>query len=59
MVFKDPRLYAFRDDLADKRLETEITAQRFVQGEKKRVNTAVAGLFKENNKKAKDKQSAY
>ncbi|VEJ44801.1 NlpC/P60 family protein [Bartonella vinsonii] len=52
MVLKDPRLYAFRDDLADKRLETEITAQRFVQGEKKRVNTAVAGLFKENNKKS-------
>ncbi|MCZ2158048.1 NlpC/P60 family protein [Bartonella sp. 220] len=52
MVFKDPRLYAFRNDLADKRLETEITALRFVQGEKKRVNTAVAGLFKENNKKS-------
>ncbi|WP_183228685.1 NlpC/P60 family protein [Bartonella callosciuri] len=52
MVAKDPRLYAFRDDLADKRLETEVTAQCFVQGEKKRVNTAVAGLFKENNKKS-------
>ncbi|WP_317992765.1 C40 family peptidase [Bartonella gliris] len=52
MVSKDPKLYAFRDDLADKHLETEITAQRFVQGEKKRVNTAVAGLFKENNKKS-------
>ncbi|EJF83186.1 NlpC/P60 family protein [Candidatus Bartonella washoeensis] len=52
MIDKDPRLYAFRDDLADKRLETEITAQHFVQGEKKRVNTAVAGLFKENNKKS-------
>lgn len=35
MIFKDPRLHAFREDLADKRLETEITAQRFVQGEKK------------------------
>ncbi|WP_455480916.1 C40 family peptidase [Bartonella sp. B12(2025)] len=52
MVSKDPRLYAFRNDLADQRLETEIAAQRFVQGEKKRVNTAVAGLFKENNKKS-------
>ncbi|WP_019220697.1 NlpC/P60 family protein [Bartonella senegalensis] len=52
MLSKDPRLYAFRDDLADKRFETEIIAQRFVQGEKKRVNTAVAGLFKENNKKS-------
>ncbi|CDO39609.1 peptidase P60 [Bartonella henselae] len=52
MLSKDPRLYAFRDDLADKRFETEITAQRFIQGEKKRVNTAVAGLFKENNKKS-------
>ncbi|EJF75455.1 C40 family peptidase [Bartonella alsatica] len=52
MVSKDPRLYAFRDDLADKRLETEVTAQCFVQGEKKRVNIPVAGLFKENNKKS-------
>ncbi len=52
MIFKDPRLYAFRDDLADQRLETEITAQRFVQGEKRRVNKAVAGLFKENSKKS-------
>lgn len=59
MLSKDPRLYAFRDDLADKRFETEITAQRFIQGEKKRVNTAVAGLFKENNKKVKNKQNAY
>ncbi len=52
MISKDPRLHAFRDDLADQRLETEITAQRFVQGEKRRVNTAVAGLFKENSKKS-------
>ncbi len=52
MNSKDPRLHAFRDDLADQRLETEITAQRFVQGEKRRVNTAIAGLFKENNKKS-------
>ncbi|WP_336294473.1 C40 family peptidase [Bartonella sp. CB169] len=50
MVYKDPRLHAFRNDLADKRLEAEVTAQCFVQGEKKRVNTAVTGLFKENNK---------
>lgn len=52
MISKDPRLYAFRDDLADQRLETEVTAQRFVQGKKKRVKTAIAGLFKENNKKS-------
>ncbi|EJF78067.1 hypothetical protein ME7_00058 [Bartonella birtlesii LL-WM9] len=52
MISKDPRLHAFREDLADKRLETEITAQRFVQGEKRRVNVPVAGLFKENNKKS-------
>ncbi len=49
MADKDSRLYAFRDDLADQRLKTEIVAQRFVQGEKKRVNTPVAGLFKESN----------
>ncbi|WP_208441337.1 C40 family peptidase [Bartonella raoultii] len=52
MISKDPRLHAFREDLADKRLETEVTAQRFVQGEKRRVNVPVAGLFKENNKKS-------
>ncbi|MBX4335454.1 C40 family peptidase [Bartonella raoultii] len=52
MISKDPRLYAFRDDLADQRLETEVTARRFVQGKKRRVKTAVAGLFKENNKKS-------
>ncbi|MET3560093.1 hypothetical protein ABID39_000784 [Bartonella japonica] len=34
MITKDPRLYAFRDDLEDKCLETEVTAERFVQGEK-------------------------
>lgn len=49
---RDRRLNAFRDDLADKRLEKEVTAQRFVQGEKRRVNVPVAGLFKENNKKS-------
>lgn len=52
MVSKDPRLHAFREDLADKRLETEVTAQRFVQGEKKRVHVPVAGLFKESSKKS-------
>ncbi|WP_208434375.1 NlpC/P60 family protein [Bartonella taylorii] len=52
MFSKDPRLRAFRDDLADKRLEKEVTAQRFVQGEIRRVNVPVAGLFKENNKKS-------
>ncbi|EJF96345.1 C40 family peptidase [Bartonella taylorii] len=52
MFSKDPRLRAFRDDLADKRLEKEVTAQRFVQGETRRVNVPVAGLFKENNKKS-------
>ncbi|WP_026088045.1 NlpC/P60 family protein [Bartonella rattimassiliensis] len=52
MISKDSRLHAVRDDLADQRLETEVTAQRFVQGEKKRVNAAVAGLFKENSKKS-------
>ncbi|EJF83664.1 hypothetical protein MCY_01248 [Bartonella rattimassiliensis 15908] len=52
IISKDSRLHAVRDDLADQRLETEVTAQRFVQGEKKRVNAAVAGLFKENSKKS-------
>ncbi|MET3589714.1 hypothetical protein ABID23_000800 [Bartonella silvatica] len=52
MVAKDPRLYAFRDDLADQRLEKEVIAQRFVQGRKKRVNVPITGLFKENSKKS-------
>ncbi|WP_273718193.1 MULTISPECIES: NlpC/P60 family protein [Bartonella] len=52
MFPKDPRLHAFREDLADERLKGEITAQRFVQGEKRRVNAPVAGLFKENNNKS-------
>ncbi|WP_455478795.1 C40 family peptidase [Bartonella sp. B10] len=52
MIDKDSKLYALRDNLPDQHLETKITTQRFVPGEKKRVNTAVAGLFKENNKKS-------
>ncbi|GAA5098640.1 NlpC/P60 family protein [Bartonella acomydis] len=52
MFSRDRRLNAFRDDIADKRLEKEVTAQRFVQGETKRVNVPVAGLFKEDNKKS-------
>ncbi|BBL52935.1 peptidase P60 [Bartonella quintana] len=52
MLSKDPRLYAFGNDAADQCLKTEIAAQHFVQGEKKRVHTAVAGLFKENDKKS-------
>ncbi|WP_455479574.1 C40 family peptidase [Bartonella sp. B23] len=52
MFSKDPRLHAFRDDLADKRLEKEVTARRFVQGKIRRVNVPVAGLFKKNKKKS-------
>lgn len=52
MVSIDPRLNAFREDLADKRLEGKVTARHFVQGEKRRVNIPTAGLFKENNKKS-------
>ncbi|WP_455475990.1 C40 family peptidase [Bartonella sp. B17] len=52
MVYKDPRLCAFRSDLADQHLEKETVAQRFVQGKRKRINVPVAELFKENNKKS-------
>lgn len=52
MFSKDKRLNAFREDLADKRLEGKVTAQRFVQGEKRRVSVPVAGLFKENSQKS-------
>ncbi|OPB30496.1 NlpC/P60 family protein [Bartonella sp. WD12.1] len=52
MIHKDPRLYPFRNDLADQHIIKEITAQRPIQGEKKRVNTAVAGLFKDKSQKS-------
>ncbi|WP_455474253.1 C40 family peptidase [Bartonella sp. B30(2025)] len=52
MVDKDPRLCAFSNDLADQHLEKKLVTQRFVQGERKRVNIPVAALFKENNKES-------
>ncbi|WP_336278793.1 C40 family peptidase [Bartonella sp. CB175] len=52
MVYKDSRLHAFRNNLADIRLATEIMIPHSVQGEKKRVNIPVAGLFKEDSKES-------
>lgn len=40
----DPRLYAFRPDLADRRLEGRVAATRFVDGEDHRVMAASAPL---------------
>lgn len=59
MLSKDPRLYAFRDDLADKRFETEITAQRFIQGEKNVLTQLSLDCLKKITKKVKNKQNAY
>ncbi|ALE03385.1 C40 family peptidase [Bartonella ancashensis] len=50
MERKDPRLNAFRSDLADRRLKGEVQAQRFVEGERKRVGVPVSGLFKDSQK---------
>ncbi|MCP1198759.1 NlpC/P60 family protein [Notoacmeibacter sp. MSK16QG-6] len=40
----DPRLHAFRDDLADVRLEGQVRAERFVKGEGARCIEPVADL---------------
>ncbi|RLQ87032.1 NlpC/P60 family protein [Notoacmeibacter ruber] len=40
----DPRLNAFRDDLADRRLEGKVKAKRFVEGEPARCIAPVADL---------------
>ncbi|MCZ2203404.1 C40 family peptidase [Bartonella sp. A05] len=47
---EDRQLYTSRDDLTDPHIEKEMTVLPCVQGEKKRINTAVAGLFKERSK---------
>ncbi len=40
----DPRLHAFRPDLADARLEGRVTAERFVDGTPRRVTAPVAPM---------------
>lgn len=40
----DPRLHAFRPELADRRLEGRVAAARFVDGEERRVVHAVAPI---------------
>ncbi|ENN94185.1 putative protein, NLP/P60 family [Bartonella bovis m02] len=51
-MHKDPRLYPFRNDPVDQHLAKKMTTQYPIQGEKKRVNTAVAGLFKDKSQKS-------
>ncbi len=45
----DPRRHAYREDLADKRLEGRVEAARFVTGELRRVRRASIALRKEPN----------
>lgn len=46
----DQQLYAYKDSLSNQHFEKEMIISPNVKGEKKRINTAVAGLFKERSK---------
>ena len=46
MTIRDPRLHAFRPDLADARLKGEVEAARFADGRPARIAAAVADLRK-------------
>lgn len=46
MTARDPRLHAYRPDLADERLRGEVDAARFVSGRAARVAVAVADIRK-------------
>lgn len=46
MTVHDARLHAFRDDLADARLQGEVTAGRFVVGKPARITASVADVRK-------------
>ena len=41
----DPRRHAFREDLADARLEGQVTAEHFVEGRPGQVRVAIAPVF--------------
>ncbi|MGN6535155.1 MAG: peptidase P60, partial [Mesorhizobium sp.] len=47
MTVRDRRLHAFRSDLADKRLEGEVEAARFVTGRPARIAVPVADVRRE------------
>ena len=42
----DPRLHAYRPDLADEALRGQVEASRFVHGSLKRIVAPVAALYK-------------
>jgi cell wall-associated NlpC family hydrolase len=44
LTARDPRLHAFRTDLADERLRGEVDAPRFVSGRPARIRVAVADI---------------
>jgi cell wall-associated NlpC family hydrolase len=46
LTARDPRLHAFRSDLADARLKGEVTAERFASGRPARIAVAVADIRK-------------
>jgi cell wall-associated NlpC family hydrolase len=47
LTARDPRLHAYRPDLADERLRGEVDAARFVMGRPARVAVAVADIHRE------------
>ncbi|AQX27438.1 MULTISPECIES: C40 family peptidase [unclassified Bartonella] len=52
MSHKNPQLHTSKDNLTNQQSAKETKTPCSVQGEKRRVNTAVAGLFKENSEKS-------
>jgi cell wall-associated NlpC family hydrolase len=46
LTARDPRLHAFRPDLADARLRGEVEATRFVEGRPARISASVADIRK-------------
>ncbi|MCL6229980.1 C40 family peptidase [Bartonella bilalgolemii] len=52
MPYKNSEFHTSQDILTNQQCEKKIETPYSIQGEKRRVNTAVAGLFKENSKKS-------
>lgn len=59
MIHKDPRLYPFRNDLADQHIIKEMTAQRPIQGEKNALIQQLPVCLRIKVKKAKGKLNVF
>lgn len=56
----DRRRNAFRDDLADERLRGKVEAARYTKGEKKRISTTAASLYRQpSEQSAIDTQALF